>query len=219
MPYKVKGKCIYKKDTGKKIGCTDGDVNKYLRALQINIHNEITKRTLKEEIDDLDVDSIVQDLEQKIDNAANIIAKRQTESVIGTMVGVVLSTPFLLKLFAKILAPVEDFFRKNKNDESSIVLKINEFAEELEHKLEAPLVKLAKTFTDEESKQKKFADIVLAGILAILLADGGISSAKAIQNSQIPHSILYSVKSAITGTELSAKLEGLIGYIKTALSL
>lgn len=36
MPYKVKGKCIYKKDTGKKVGCTKGSVKKYLAALQIN---------------------------------------------------------------------------------------------------------------------------------------------------------------------------------------
>jgi hypothetical protein len=30
MPYKVKGKCVYKKDDGTKVGCTKGDVNKYL---------------------------------------------------------------------------------------------------------------------------------------------------------------------------------------------
>lgn len=36
MPYKVKGKCVYKKDTGKKVGCTKGSVNKYLAALHIN---------------------------------------------------------------------------------------------------------------------------------------------------------------------------------------
>ena len=36
MPYKVKGKCVYKKDTGKKVGCTKGPVSKYLAALHIN---------------------------------------------------------------------------------------------------------------------------------------------------------------------------------------
>lgn len=36
MPYKVKGKCVYKKDTGKKVGCTKGPVNKYLAVLHIN---------------------------------------------------------------------------------------------------------------------------------------------------------------------------------------
>ena len=36
MPYKTKGKCVYKKDTGKKVGCTKGPVKKYLAALHIN---------------------------------------------------------------------------------------------------------------------------------------------------------------------------------------
>jgi ATP-dependent RNA circularization protein (DNA/RNA ligase family) len=37
MPYMVKGKCIYKKDTGKKVGCTKKSVQKYLSALHANI--------------------------------------------------------------------------------------------------------------------------------------------------------------------------------------
>ena len=45
MPYRVKGKCVYKKDTGKKVGCTEGSVKKYLAALHANAneskeHNE-----------------------------------------------------------------------------------------------------------------------------------------------------------------------------------
>ena len=37
MPYKIVGKCIYNKDTGKKMGCTKGSVKKYLAALHANI--------------------------------------------------------------------------------------------------------------------------------------------------------------------------------------
>ena len=37
MPYKVKGQCVYKKDGGAKVGCTKGDVNKYLAALHANV--------------------------------------------------------------------------------------------------------------------------------------------------------------------------------------
>ena len=48
MPYTVKGKCVYKKDTGKKGGCTDGDVNDYLAALHAN-----TNESLLEEVDKL----------------------------------------------------------------------------------------------------------------------------------------------------------------------
>jgi hypothetical protein len=37
MPYKVKGQCVYKKDSGAKVGCTKGDVDKYLAALHANV--------------------------------------------------------------------------------------------------------------------------------------------------------------------------------------
>jgi len=37
MPYTVKGKCVYRKDTGKKVGCTKGSVKKYLAALHANV--------------------------------------------------------------------------------------------------------------------------------------------------------------------------------------
>lgn len=40
MPYEIRGKCIYRKDTGKKVGCTDGDVHKYMAALQANTKDE-----------------------------------------------------------------------------------------------------------------------------------------------------------------------------------
>lgn len=42
MPYKIKGKCIYKKDTGKKVGCTKGDPKKYLKALYINANEGVS---------------------------------------------------------------------------------------------------------------------------------------------------------------------------------
>lgn len=37
MPYKVKGKCVYLKSTGTKVGCTQGSVKKYLAALNANV--------------------------------------------------------------------------------------------------------------------------------------------------------------------------------------
>lgn len=38
MPYEIRGKCIYRKDTGAKVGCTKGDVHKYMAALLANTH-------------------------------------------------------------------------------------------------------------------------------------------------------------------------------------
>ncbi len=40
MPYTTSGKCVYKKDTGEKVGCTDGSVKKYLAALHANVKTE-----------------------------------------------------------------------------------------------------------------------------------------------------------------------------------
>ena len=48
MPYKVKGKCVYKKDGGAKVGCTKGSVDKYLAALHANANESVEEaNTLK----------------------------------------------------------------------------------------------------------------------------------------------------------------------------
>tara|TARA_R110000824_G_scaffold150209_4_gene320729 strand:+ start:11129 stop:11323 length:195 start_codon:yes stop_codon:yes gene_type:complete len=51
MPYKVKGKCVYKKDTGKKVGCTKGSVKKYLAALHTNANESIDYGLTKEDLE------------------------------------------------------------------------------------------------------------------------------------------------------------------------
>lgn len=48
MPYKTrkvkgKGTCVYKKEGGKKVGCTKGSIKKYLAALHSNVDEEIKK--------------------------------------------------------------------------------------------------------------------------------------------------------------------------------
>jgi hypothetical protein len=40
MQYEIRGKCIFHKGTNDKIGCTKGDVNKYMAALHANINEE-----------------------------------------------------------------------------------------------------------------------------------------------------------------------------------
>ena len=54
MPYKVKGQCVYHKDTNKKVGCTKGSVSKYLAALHANADEAVTpKETITESTKDL----------------------------------------------------------------------------------------------------------------------------------------------------------------------
>ncbi len=50
MPYKVKGECVYKKDTGEKVGCTDGPIEDYLAALHKHANEsiDVEKEELKE---------------------------------------------------------------------------------------------------------------------------------------------------------------------------
>lgn len=43
MPYFTKGKCVYKKATGKKVGCTKGSVKNYLSALHANVQDSINE--------------------------------------------------------------------------------------------------------------------------------------------------------------------------------
>lgn len=47
MPYVARGKCIFKKDGGAKVGCTKGSVKKYLAALHANA-NESEDKSLDE---------------------------------------------------------------------------------------------------------------------------------------------------------------------------
>lgn len=43
MPYKIKGKCIYNKNTGKRLGCTKKSVQKYLKTLHANVKEDSMK--------------------------------------------------------------------------------------------------------------------------------------------------------------------------------
>ena len=53
MPYKVKGKCVYKKDTGKKVGCTKGSVKKYLAALHANANESLDHELTREDLEEI----------------------------------------------------------------------------------------------------------------------------------------------------------------------
>ena len=41
MPYTIRGKCIYKKDGGTKVGCTKGNVHRYMAALHANANESV----------------------------------------------------------------------------------------------------------------------------------------------------------------------------------
>jgi hypothetical protein len=67
MPYKKKGKCVYKKDTGKKVGCTDGPVDDYLAALHANTTDESKKEESIMEIKRSRLKQIVKEEMERLD--------------------------------------------------------------------------------------------------------------------------------------------------------
>ena len=82
MPYKIKGNCIYKKDTGKKVGCTKGSIKRYLAALHANVTNEqkiqiknklkeVLRRSLKETLLSETANSEVNDVTLKAELTKN----------------------------------------------------------------------------------------------------------------------------------------------------
>ena len=77
MPYTAKGKCVYRKDTGKKVGCTKGSVKKYLAALHANVkdvneseewYDEVLNEKPLLRFDDLKVGDVVSNLNPKFNN-------------------------------------------------------------------------------------------------------------------------------------------------------
>lgn len=52
MPYTRKGKCVFRKDTGKKVGCskTTKKAKKYIRALHANVEDNETFNAIVESI-------------------------------------------------------------------------------------------------------------------------------------------------------------------------
>lgn len=82
MPYKIVGKCIYNKDTGKKMGCTKGSVKRYLAALYANVPDakkneiksklkEVLRRSLKETLLSETANSIDSDVTLKAELTKN----------------------------------------------------------------------------------------------------------------------------------------------------
>ena len=82
MPYKIVGKCIYNKDTGKKMGCTKGSVKRYLAALHAYVTNEqkiqiksklkeVLRRSLKETLLSETANSEVSDVTLKAELTKN----------------------------------------------------------------------------------------------------------------------------------------------------
>lgn len=168
------------------------------------------RHILLEYNDELDIDNFVNDLKVNIINATKTIEKKQNEAVVISALGIILSTPFLIKIIGNTISKIQ----KKISGTSNIGDSIQHFAEKSHHLLEKPFKMLAATFTDDPAKRELFAKSMIAGILVILLVSSGLSIAKFMQTSQYKSSALYSMKSVIKGKEIREMIPELAAYIK-----
>lgn len=66
MPYKVKNNCVYKKEDNKLVGCTKGDIKKYLVALYANAKESVNK-LVGGKADSLSIEDIAKKFNKSVD--------------------------------------------------------------------------------------------------------------------------------------------------------
>jgi hypothetical protein len=75
MPYTVKGKCVYKKDGGAKVGCTKGSVDKYLAALHANVDESTENKLVGGKSDKLSLQDIADKFDVTLEKIKSQIQK------------------------------------------------------------------------------------------------------------------------------------------------
>jgi len=166
---------------------------------------------------DLELDKLTGDLESAVKNATTLVAKKQNEAILTSALGLVLSGPFMIKIVGNTINKAKKLISKS-GDSSKIGDAIVAFGDKMHHVTEKPFKLLAKTFTKDPKKQAIFAQALMAGIIAILLVDSGLSFAKYAQKMNIKSSMLYGAKSAIKSTELRGMIAELGLFIKQILT-
>ena len=86
MPYTVKGQCVYKKNGGTKVGCTKGDVNKYLAALHANVDESVENKLVGGKADNLSIKDIAKkfdvtsaEIQAQIDKGVKVEMEHTTD--------------------------------------------------------------------------------------------------------------------------------------------
>lgn len=161
-----------------------------------------------------EIENLVDDIEIKVQRATKSIERRQNEALASTVLGLVVSGPFIIKLIGKAVRRAERFFKANKNDEGKVSQYILDFADHAHHELLKPFKLLASTFTDDPKKQKVFAEVMISGIIAILLVDSGLSLKKALASTDVNQSLVYAAKSSIKSVELAPQIIELLKFVK-----
>lgn len=120
MPYEIKGQCIYKKKTGEKVGCTEGDVHKYMAAMEANVKDE----TCHKKVNDAKP-GVLWHLEKKATKDMTAFSKGDKVKAQQTVQGMQQGNFYVIIDVHKMHTPFGDFVTYEIADQSGKHLAIN----------------------------------------------------------------------------------------------
>jgi hypothetical protein len=145
-------------------------------------------------------------LEQDVHSNIGKIRNRRIDEGIDSIIGLVLSGPFIVKMFGKFVNYLDSLAKKylNKGFGGDVIAKkIIEFADKYHHKILWPFEKVAEKFTSDPEKKEKIAELLLTGVIGAFLAVSLGSVFSAIKSSTLDsNALLQSMKSAIKSKEV-----------------
>lgn len=131
MPYKVKDQCVYKKDTGSKVGCTKGSVDKYLAALHANADINESNKLKGGKSDNMTIKDIsnkfnvpISDVKKQITKGEKVESEHTTDKEKQTEIATdhVSEFPDYYDRLEKLEKDAEKYW-KSKMTESKLIIK------------------------------------------------------------------------------------------------
>lgn len=177
-------------------------MKKQLITLYEQIITESDEQELKAAFDVLE-----KDIDQAVRNAKSDVSEE-----VSSIIGLVLSGPFIVKLFGKFIKYIEKKIAQFKReDPTQVGEKILNFAEKFHHIVMIPFEKLSKLLVKDQAKQKKLANYLFHGTIGILLLHGGYKLASKLTSDVINVNLALDLaKNGIKGAELTTGMKEII---------
>lgn len=144
--------------------------------------------------------------------AREVLTSDDIKEGVATVLGLILSGPFIVKMFGKFILLLEKVIASlRKKDPTQNGQSIIKFSDKFHHIILKPFEKLAKMITKDISKQKKFANYMFHGVIGILLIHGGVSVAQHLASSKVNATLALDIaKNGIKSAELRTGIRELI---------
>lgn len=178
---------------------------KLIRIIREEILNEIETTNVVNDIDDA-FDELANDFE-----SADLSSDEVNEAPIAlTLAGVALSLPEIMKLIGKFT----NFISKISGIKKLSGDKLIQLGEKYHHKIiDGIEYALRKAGVSNTSAAKKYANIILHVIIAILLISGGYGAAQYAMKGKLSATMLKSALNAIKAKELRQFLVDMAGEV------